>query len=152
MVSASISGSIDRNVYALLEKAFLDQESGKKPMLPIWLSPTQVRICPVSSDHLKDATKLAEELKKGSVRVDVDDRGLTVGKKIREAEQEWVPFIVVFGEKEKKGKLSVRSRDGKQEQLTVKELAAMMAKETEGKPFRPLPLPAMLSQRPIFFG
>ena len=52
-----------------------------------------------------------------------------------------MPFIVVFGEKEKKGKLSVRARDGKQEQLTAKELAALIAGEVGDKPFRPLPLP-----------
>ena len=143
-------GAVERIIYALLEKAYMQYKEGKKPQLPLWLSPTQVRICPVSKSYLKYCTRLANELSKERIRVDVDDRELTVSKKVREAEKEWIPFIVVFGEKEVGGKLTVRTREGKQEKIEKKELIERVANEE--KPSRGLPLPMLLTKRPIFFG
>lgn len=145
-------GAIERIIYALLEKAYKKQNKGIKPALPLWLSPTQVRVCPVSEEYLEDALKLSEELKSNNIRVDVDDRELTIGKKIREAEKEWVPFILVYGEKEKHGQLSVRERSGKQDSMSKEDFVNAIQQETKGKPFKPLPLPLLLSDRPIFLG
>jgi threonyl-tRNA synthetase len=145
-------GAIERVVYTLLEKAYLQQQKGVKPELPLWLSPTQVRICPVSQDYLKPCLELAEEISKQKIRVDVDDRELTVGKKVREAEKEWIPNIIVFGEKEQKGKLSVRKRNGKQETKTKQQVIKEIQEQTKNMPFKPLPLPRKLSKRPVFLG
>ncbi|MGC8812330.1 MAG: threonine--tRNA ligase, partial [Candidatus Aenigmatarchaeota archaeon] len=93
ILHCSPSGAIERCIYALLEKAYSDQQSGKIPKLPLWLSPTQVRLVPVSNKFLKEAEKIANALEKNCIRVDVDDREETVSKKIREAEVEWVPII-----------------------------------------------------------
>ena len=106
----SPSGAIERVMYALLEQAWIDKQAGKAPMLPFWLSPTQLRLCPVSDRWVQHAEEIAASLEQ--VRVDIDDRPESVAKKVREAEMEWVPFVVVIGEKEAtgKGKLTVRER------------------------------------------
>ncbi|MBU4202247.1 MAG: hypothetical protein KKB85_03760 [Candidatus Altiarchaeota archaeon] len=154
MLHASISGSIDRNVYALLEKAFLDQEQGKKPMLPIWLSPTQVRILPVSEEFNSFAEELSNKFESSNIRADIDDRNESIGKKIREAEKNWVPRIIVVGEKEKKsGKLSVRVREtGEQKEFSPDELIVEVSDLVKGFPFKRLPLPKLLSRRAKFVG
>ena len=69
-------------------------------MLPLWLSPTQVRIIPMSSDYLEHAEKIAKTINEHNIRVDVDDRALTLQKRVREAEMEWIPYIIVIGQKE----------------------------------------------------
>ena len=149
----SPSGAIERVIYALLEKAYYDEKSGKLPLLPLWLSPTQVRIIPVSDEHLKLSEKLTEDFSKLNIRVDIDDQRETISKRIRNAELEWVPYVLVVGDKESKGKLTVRIRkENKQEQMTKENLVKEIKKETEGMPFRPLPLPKLLSKRPVFRG
>lgn len=154
ILHCSPSGAIERDIYALLEKAHRMEENKKVPSLPLWLSPTQVRFVPVSDKFIKDAEKMAEEFEKKSIRADVDDRKETLQKKIRNAELEWVPFIVVIGEKEiKSKKLSVRAREsGKVEDVKAEELIKKIDKEIEGKPVKKLPLPRLLSKRPIFVG
>jgi len=149
----SPSGAIERVIYALLEKAYYDEKSGKLPLLPLWLSPTQVRIIPVSDEHLKLSEKLTEDFSKLNIRVDIDDQRETISKRIRNAELEWVPYVLVVGDKESKGKLTVRIRkENKQEQMTKENFVKKIKKETEGMPFRPLPLSKLLSKRPVFRG
>ena len=150
----SSMGSIERWMYAVLEEAAKTQKAGKAPSLPLWLSPTQVRLIPLADRHTKPCERIANVLEKACVRVDIDDRAETVSKKVRDAEREWVPAIVVLGDKElKKKKIPVRVRGKKAlKQMTVKELTAKIAKKTEGMPFRPLALARSLSMRPIFVG
>lgn len=150
----SPSGSIERVMYAMLEKAYMESQKGKKAMLPLWLSPTQIRICSVSDDYIKHCEKLAKELEKSGVRVDIDDRAESVGKKISEAEKEWVPYVLVIGEKEAKSKqLPVRVREsGKVEDMFLDDLMKEIEKKTHGFPFKKLSLPKYLSKRPKFIG
>lgn len=154
ILHCSPSGAIERDVYALLEKAYKIQQSGKAPMLPVWLSPTQVRLIPISNSFLKDTEGFAEELEKHQVRVDIDDRSLTLQKKVREAEMDWVPYIVVVGKKElESGMLPVRERNtGEMRKLELSGLMNAIGKITDGKPFKPLPMPKYLSRRPQFHG
>ena len=154
ILHCSPSGAIERVMYSLLEKAAFDEKKGKKPMLPLWLSPTQARIIPVSEEFTKYATEITDELRKNNIRADIDDRTLHVGKKIREAETEWCSTIIVIGEKEKKSKkLAVRIRGKKDlSTLAVKTLIDSIKKETQGMPFKPLALPKELSKRPVFVG
>ena len=86
--------------------------------------------------------------------MDLDDRELSMGKKVREAETEWIPYIAVVGEKEKQtGKLSVRVRKtGKQVDMTLEELVNEIRGNTAGFPYKPLPLPRLLSRRAKFVG
>jgi len=150
----SSMGSIERWMYAMLEEAAKMQKAGKAPSLPLWLSPTQVRLIPVSSEHLEFCMEIAGGIEKNCVRVDVDDRNETVAKKVRDAERDWVQYIVVIGEKEVKTKsLPVRVRGiEKFKLLTPQRLVDEIKKNTEGMPFRPLALPKLLSMRPIFVG
>jgi threonyl-tRNA synthetase len=154
ILHCSPSGAIERVVYALLEKAYKDQQSNKPPMLPTWLSPTQVRMVPISDDFLGDVEKLTEKMETHGVRVDIDDRQLTLQKRIREAETEWVPYVVVVGQKElDSGLLPVRDRrTGEMRKMKPEELVSEIEKITKDKPFKPLPLPKYLSKRPQFHG
>ena len=116
ILHCSPSGAIERVIYALLEKEAIKMNKGQKPMLPLWLSPTQIRFIPVKSDFVKICEKLIEDFNKKSpfihIRADIDDREESVSRKIRDAEKEWTPIIVVVGEKESKSKtFSPRFRD-----------------------------------------
>jgi threonyl-tRNA synthetase len=155
ILHCSPSGAIERDIYALLEKAYREQMTGKAPMLPVWLSPTQVRLIPISDKFLDKVEQLAQQISAQNIRVDIDDSASTLQKKIREAEQEWVPYIIVIGEKEvESGTLSVRIRElkGQQEALPVEQLIAKVSEKIADKPYKPLPLPVYLSKRPQFHG
>jgi threonyl-tRNA synthetase len=146
------SGAIERDVYAMLEKAHSEQEKGKVPILPLWLSPTQVRIIPVSEKNFKDAEKLMNEIESNKIRVDLDDRPITMGKKVREGEKEWINYIIVVGEKEVSlNILPVRDRKaGRIRNMKLQELIDEIKEKTVDKPFKDLPLPRLLSKRPQF--
>lgn len=154
LLHCSPSGAIERVMYALLEKAARDSEQGRLPMLATWLSPTQVRIIPVAERHLARSEEIAREL---GLRTDIDDRDETVGKKIRDAGREWIPYVAVIGDEElSSGQLTVTVRaestpkSPAKSKMTVEDLKRMIQAETEGKPWRRLPLPVKLSLRPKF--
>jgi threonyl-tRNA synthetase len=152
ILHCSPSGAIERDIYALLEKAAFDMKKGKKPSLPLWLAPTQVRIIPVTHEYTELADKIKDEF--NCIRVDIDNRDETVGKKIREAEKEWVPYIIVVGEKEVDiEKYNVRVRGKKKPvEYSVCELEDAIHNITAGKPYRPVPVPIYLEDRPKFVG
>ena len=155
VLHCSPSGAIERCIYALLEKAAMETEKGKVPMLPVWLSPTQVRIVPISEKHTAFAEEVSQKL---DCRVDIDDRDLSVGKKVRDAGREWIPYVVVIGDKEiEEGSINVTIRaesaqdKPKKVQITPEELNMRVRGEIVGKPYRKLPLAKCLSLRPKFF-
>ncbi len=145
----SPSGAIERVMYALLEKAHYEREAGEPPMFPVWLSPTQVRVVPVAEDQLPRAREVADAF--AGFRVDLDDTSDTLGKKVRRAEKEWIPYVAVVGRREAEaGTVNVRvRRSGEQVEMSVDELRERLATEVEGMPFKPLPLPRELSRRPV---
>ncbi len=154
LLHCSPSGAIERVMYALLEKAAREAAEGRLPMLQTWLSPTQVRIIPVAERHQTRAFELAGEL---GFRCDVDDREETVGKKIRDAGREWIPYVVVIGDEElTSGQLMVTIRadstpkSAAKVKMGVEDLRRRILSETSGKPWRRLPLPMKLSERPKF--
>ena len=153
ILHCSPSGAIERVIYALLEKAHMDSQSGKVAALPLWLAPIQVRLCPLSDEYIKDCVDVANDLK-GEIRIDVDDRSETVQRKVRDAELEWVSYILVVGARERKEKqFAVRVREtGKLERMTLDELKAKIKDKTAGRPFRQLGLPPLLSLRASFVG
>jgi len=155
ILHCSPSGAIERCVYALLEKAYRTQQKGALPMLPLWLSPTQVRLIPISDDFTEKVEEIAKKIAVQCIRVDIDDRAATLQKRIREAEREWVPYVIVVGQRElESGVLAVRDREahGKVQNMKLDELVAKITGKLEGKPFKPLPLPLNLSKRPQFYG
>jgi threonyl-tRNA synthetase len=161
ILHTSISGSIDRNVYALLEREAIKISQGKKPMLPLWLSPTQVRFIPVADEFVPDCEMLINELNAISpfyyIRSDIDDREESVGRKIRDAEKEWIPYIAVIGEKERKEKIivpRVRTSDlGEGEKpYTVTQLHSLIVERVKDYPQQKLPVALYMSKRPKFKG
>ncbi|MEM1531918.1 MAG: His/Gly/Thr/Pro-type tRNA ligase C-terminal domain-containing protein, partial [Nitrososphaerota archaeon] len=152
ILHCSPSGAIERVIYALLEKAYKVYKEGGKPMLPVWLSPTQVRLIPVSDMFIEDCVSLSEKLESEQIRADVDDRLETVDKKVRDAETEWVPYIIVYGKREKESNIfSVRDRaSGSIKQMTLEELIKEIHSKNVGRPYKKLSLPRMLSKRPSF--
>ncbi|MFW5928255.1 MAG: threonine--tRNA ligase [Thermoplasmatota archaeon] len=148
----SPSGAIERVMFTLLERASMQEKAGEKPRLPYWLSPTQLRFVPISDDELDYVEEISEGFE--NVRVDIDDTDRTVGKKIRDSEKDWIPFTAVVGPKEiESGKLSVRIRgEEKQKDMELDELKDLLKEKQGDMPFRDLPVPKMLTDRPIFVG
>ena len=112
VVHRALFGSLERFMGILIEHyggAF-----------PVWLAPIQVRIVPVGEDHREAGRALAEKL--SAFRVEVDDSDETVGKRIRNAEVEKIPYVVVYGDRESEGSLAVRERGGEQSSLSLDEL------------------------------
>ena len=116
----SPSGAIERDIFGLLEKAGRMQSEGKVATLPIWLSPTQIRLLPVSQKFIDACKLISEDFEASHIRVDIDDREESVAKRIREAEKEWIPFIIVVGEKEESdpSKFVVRVRGKGETQMS----------------------------------
>jgi threonyl-tRNA synthetase len=146
----SPSGAVERIIYALLEKSAKISKAGGIPSLPLWLSHTQVRVIPVSQEHIAYCEKVLAELTANQIRGDIDDRDETVGKKIRESETEWVSYTIVIGDKEiNSDKLVVRDRnEGKQREITLQELINEVKAQIKDKPYLQLNLPPHLSARP----
>ena len=146
----SPSGAIERIIYTLLEKAAKIKQQGQRPQFPIWLSHTQVRIIPIRNEHLLFAENIENTLSQSHIRADIDDRPESLSKRIREAETEWIPFILVIGDKEAESTtLVIRDRrTGTQIESNIEELIESVRKETKDKPFMPLNLPKYLSKRP----
>jgi threonyl-tRNA synthetase len=117
VIHRALLGSLERFIGILIEHyggAF-----------PLWLAPVQVRIIPVGEDHRAAARALAEKL--ADFRVEVDDSDETVGKRIRNAEVEKIPYTVVYGDRESEDALAVRERGGEQSTRSLDELAKELA-------------------------
>ena len=103
VIHRAILGSLDRFVAFLLEET--------KGVLPVWLCPVQVKVLNIADSHLEYANKVKEVLLSNGVRVELDSRNEKIGKKIREAQLEKVPYMLIIGDKEvEEGKVSVRHR------------------------------------------
>ncbi|WP_297070403.1 threonine--tRNA ligase [Thermococcus sp.] len=154
ILHCSPSGAIERVMYAILEKQAKPQARGTKPSFPLWLSPMQVRVIPISEEVLDYALYVAGKLEGARIRVDVDDTPDRLNKKIRKAEKEWIPYIIVVGRNEKEqNTVTIRRRsDGKQVEMQLEDLIREVKGQVEGFPYRPRPLPLLLSRRPKFRG
>jgi threonyl-tRNA synthetase len=117
VIHRALLGSLERFVGILTE-----HYAGA---FPFWLAPVQVRVLPVGESHRVPARELAARL--APYRVEVDEADDTVGKKIRNAEVEKIPFSVVFGDKESDASLAVRAHGGEQETLSLAEFQAKLA-------------------------
>jgi threonyl-tRNA synthetase len=146
----SPSGAVERVIYALLEKAAKDAKEGRKPHLPLWLSPTQVRLIPIKPEFLKFCENLADKITASKIRVDIDDRNESIGKRIREAETEWIQYILVIGEKEVNAKeLNVRDREtGELKQIVFDDFVGQIHDQIKDKPFSNLNSNRFVSIRP----
>lgn len=152
LLHCSLSGSTERVIYGILEDQLKRSQKGKKPQLPIWLSPCQIRILPVSEDFQSYAEIITEKLEKHFIRVEIDDRDLSLGKKIRSAEKLWTPLIIVVGKKElDQNKVSVRYRNvNTQEFQSLDEVINFVKRITIDKPSFPRAFPKLITKQPIF--
>ena len=148
----SPSGAIERCLYALLEKSAKIQKEGKTPTIPFWLCPTQIRVIPLSQDFHNVSLGYLDELSNSGFRSDFDDRDLSVGKKVREAEKEWIPFILVVGKNEvESNKFQVRDRySGEMITMSLSELTEHCKNLSAQMISDELPLPKFISDRPQF--
>jgi threonyl-tRNA synthetase len=150
----SPSGAIERIMYVLLEKAAKEAKEGRKPQLPVWLAPTQLRIIPVKNEFVKVCEEMADGWnKQDHIRTDVDDRNDSVGKRIRDAEKEWIPYIMVIGEKDLnqvEPSFTVRVRKtNEEESMPVWQINQAIQSQIKGKPYSSLNAPMLLSKRPV---
>jgi threonyl-tRNA synthetase len=112
----ALLGSLERFIGILVEHYAGD--------FPLWLAPVQVRVLPVGEGHRSDARELAARLRAAGARVEVDDRDETIGRRIRDAELEKIPRVVVYGDRESAEGLAVRERGGEQVTRSLDELLA----------------------------
>ncbi len=150
IIHTAVLGALERYIFALLDSAVMMERHGRKPMLPVWISPVQARIIPVAKQFVKPAFEFLAKLEQAGIRADLDDRDDTIQSRVRESELSWVPYTIIFGEKEVKAdQLTVRSREeGKELKIGTAEFLRRFQKETSGYPTRALSFPVMLSQRP----
>ncbi len=150
IIHTAVLGGLERYLFALLDSAVRMERHGKKPMLPVWVSPIQARIIPVANQFVKPALELLAKLETAGIRADLDDRDDTIQSRVRESELSWVPYTIIFGEKEIKTQgLTVRSREeGEEVRMSIESFMKQVQKETEDYPTRPLSFPKLLSQRP----
>jgi threonyl-tRNA synthetase len=124
VVHRALLGSLERFIGILIEHyggAF-----------PTWLAPVQVRVLPVADAHRDEARALVDALGSGLVRADLDEREETLGKRIRDAELQKIPYVVVWGDRETRDAMAVRARGG--EGVTTMSLDALAAEIAERSP------------------
>jgi threonyl-tRNA synthetase len=124
MIHRALLGSMERFVGILIE-----HHGGR---FPVWLAPTQAAILPVADRHLDYAREVEARLSEAGVRVRIDDRSESVGKKVHDAEVAKLPYMLVVGDREREAAVvSVRSHgEGDLGQMTVEELADRITAET----------------------
>ena len=149
ILHTAIIGTIERYLFMVFDAAVKKEKSGGKGTLPIWLNPEQVRLMTVSDSHLEKAASIMAKLQESGFRAGLDDRSETVGKKVRDAKQDWVAFAIVIGDKEiQSSALKVYDREmNKDVEMTVDSLIDLLKKKTEGYPKRPMYFPAELTKR-----
>jgi threonyl-tRNA synthetase len=120
VIHRALFGSLERFIGILIEHyggAF-----------PFWLAPVQVRVLPVGESHREAASSVRARLEAAGFRVDVDERDETVGKRIRDAEMEKVPRVIVYGDRESDDSLAVRERGGGQSTKSLSGLLEDLAR------------------------
>jgi threonyl-tRNA synthetase len=119
VVHRALLGSLERFMGILIEHyggAF-----------PFWLAPVQARVLPVGEAHFEPAKAIADRLRAEGYRVEVDEPTETISKRIREAELEKIPFVVVFGDRESEDRLAIRGRGGGQTEESLADFLAKLA-------------------------
>ena len=121
VIHRALLGSLERFLGILIE-----HYGG---VFPFWLAPVQARLIPVGEGHREAVGGLRERLAAEGYRVDVDARDETLGRRIREAELEKIPYVVVYGDRESEASLAVRERGGGQSTQSLAELLEAFAAE-----------------------
>ncbi len=126
VIHRSSIGAIERLMALLIEKY--------AGAFPLWLAPVQVKILPIGEAHRSYAQEIASSLKNENIRVEVDDADETLGKKIRQAKLEKVPYLIVLGDKEvSEKKLTIESRDNGKSEIGVEEFIEQLEKQIKNR-------------------
>lgn len=126
MIHCAIMGSIERFAAVLFEHL--------AGAFPLWLAPEQIRIVPVADAHHDYAASVFESLKAAGIRAALDDSNESLGKKIRSAKQDKVPYFIVIGDKEVSAEnVTLESRNGESTVLATDELIARLSREIAAK-------------------
>ncbi len=126
---------IHRGVVSTMERFVAFLLEYYKGALPLWLSPVQARVLTITDAHTDYARRVMEELQEAGIRAELDDRSEKIGYKIREAQLQKIPYMLVVGEKERdSGTVAVRKRsEGDQGAKPVAEVIARMKEEIKAK-------------------
>jgi threonyl-tRNA synthetase len=104
MIHRAIAGSLERFMAVMIEHF--------AGAFPFWLSPVQIKILPITDNHKEYAKEIFENLKKQNYRVELDNENESLGKKIRNAKMEKIPYLLVIGDKEVESKMiTIESRE-----------------------------------------
>lgn len=127
MIHRALLGSLERFM-----GVYIEHTGGK---FPVWLAPVQAKILPITDDQLAYAQELAAQLQEAGLRVEVDDQAARLQAKIRNAQLEKVPYMLVIGKKEAENKqVTVRSRDGQEQVvLSAEEFISQVKAQEEAK-------------------
>ncbi|MHA1728106.1 MAG: threonine--tRNA ligase [Promethearchaeota archaeon] len=162
ILHTSPSGAVCRIIWALLESN-IRYEKEMVPGFVTWLSPVQVRIMAITDEQGDYAEEIMKKLNDKEIRCDYDDRNEKIGKKIRSAEVEWIPYVIVVGNTElKNNTISLRKRligqpfkeNKTSEQIndiSIDNLIKMIKDDLKGFPRRPLPKPFRYFSKRISF-
>jgi len=145
MIHRSIVSTMERVVAHLLEV--------HNGALPVWLAPCQVRILPIDADAVRHSLSSRDHLRDRGVRADIDDRGLTLGARIRDAHRDRVPYVAVIGRREvRDSSVAIRFRDGRRlEPVPIEDFAALVTAVVEQRGGRLLlEDAATASERPMW--
>jgi threonyl-tRNA synthetase len=127
MIHRAIAGSLERFMSIMIEHF--------AGAFPLWVSPLQVKVLPIGDDHMKYAQNIYQKLKEKNIRAEIDLSNENLGKKVRMAKVEKVPYMLVIGDKEIESKtITLESRDGgNQGALSLESLLEKLEKEIEEK-------------------
>lgn len=159
----SPTGGLERVIWGLLETQIKNQDT-LVPGLKTWISPIQVRVMPISESEFEYAETIMQQLNEHGFRADLDDRNEKIGKKIRSAEVEWIPYGVIIGSSEVNNTtISIRKRligqpygekkstSVKFNQIKLEKLLELLQEDTEGFPKHKLPIPFRRFSTKIIF-
>ncbi|OLS22627.1 MAG: Threonine--tRNA ligase [Candidatus Heimdallarchaeota archaeon LC_3] len=152
ILHCSIPGSVERDIYALLEKASAQINKKEIPILPFWVSPVHTRLIPIGEKHLGYCQQLRKSLESINVRVEIDNRlGERVAKRIRAAELLWIPMLLVIGDKElDSNELTIRERGTEEYQKSKHDFVSELGRKLDRYPSIRLNHPPKLSDQIIF--
>jgi len=126
MIHCAVMGSIERFMSTLIEHL--------AGVFPLWLSPVQVVVLPISEHQKEYADEVYKKLKEENIRVELDDSNESLGKRIRNAKMQKVPYVVVLGDKEKDAKIiTVEGRTEKLEGITTEDFLKILKNEIKNK-------------------
>ncbi len=149
ILHTAVIGTLERYLYTLFDVAVIREREGKVGIIPLWLNPEQVRFVPVKERHLSKAKELAELLTRNGIRAGYDYRDMSVGKKVRNAKQDWVGYVIVIGDREMESdtlNVYIREENANREMLTD-DLIGEIKEKTKGMPWRPMYFPREVSKR-----